>query len=119
MNIWTMGKMKSKWRATAPIAVDPPAQKLWIVVDDVVYHCPSFIREHPGGLQVILSFVGENCSLQFWRFHSKGHMEEVGRPLRIGRTKNVKKRFKEPRLYVGSKRLGSDYWDRGDIIQIK
>jgi len=34
----------------------------WIVVDDVVYDCTSFITDHPGGEQVILSFVGENCS---------------------------------------------------------
>ena len=34
----------------------------WIVVDDIVYDCTSFILDHPGGEQVILSFVGENCS---------------------------------------------------------
>ena len=34
----------------------------WIVVDDIVYDCSSFIMSHPGGEQVILSFVGEDCS---------------------------------------------------------
>ena len=34
----------------------------WIVVDDIVYDCTFFVLDHPGGEQVILSFVGENCS---------------------------------------------------------
>ena len=34
----------------------------WIVVDEIVYDCTSFISDHPGGEQVILSFVGEDCS---------------------------------------------------------
>ncbi len=34
----------------------------WIVVDDIVYDCTFFILDHPGGEQIILSFVGENCS---------------------------------------------------------
>ena len=34
----------------------------WIVVDRIVYDCTGFISEHPGGEQVISSFVGEDCS---------------------------------------------------------
>ena len=34
----------------------------WIVVDAIVYDCTSFISCHPGGEQVIMSFVGEDCS---------------------------------------------------------
>ena len=34
----------------------------WIVVDNIVFDCSSFISDHPGGEQVILSFVGEDCS---------------------------------------------------------
>lgn len=37
----------------------------WIVVDDIVYDCTSFISRHPGGEQVIMSFVGEDCSCMF------------------------------------------------------
>lgn len=34
----------------------------WVVVDAIVHDCTSFISSHPGGEQVILSFVGEDCS---------------------------------------------------------
>lgn len=41
----------------------------WIVVDDIVYDCTSFVSEHPGGKQVILSFVGDNCSCMRSCYH--------------------------------------------------
>jgi hypothetical protein len=82
---------------------------LWIVVDNVVYDCSDFIDEHPGGRQVIASFLGEDCSWQFWRFHGRKVMEKYGLPLRIGRTEGVKNRFEEKAKYVGLRRLGDDY----------
>jgi len=82
----------------------------WIVVDNIVYDCTEFISEHPGGEQVILSFVGEDCSWQFWRFHGKSEMEQYGKELRIGRTSGIANRFKEPTRFVGLSRLGNDDW---------
>jgi cytochrome b involved in lipid metabolism len=82
---------------------------LWIVVDHIVYDCSGFIDDHPGGRQVIVSFVGEDCSWQFWRFHNKEIMQQYGRPLRIGRTQDVKNRFIEPKRYVGLRPLGTDW----------
>jgi hypothetical protein len=83
-----------------------------IVVDEVVYDCSAsgFIHEHPGGEQVILSFVGEDCSWQFWRFHGKNEMEQYGKELRIGRTKGVLNRFAEPVRFVGLSKFGNDEW---------
>lgn len=75
----------------------------WIVVDNIVYDCTKFIKEHPGGETVIRSFIGENCSWQFWRFHSKTIMEQWGRSLRVGRTERILNRFKEPPRYFGSR----------------
>lgn len=75
--------------------------RAWIVVDKIVYDCTKFIREHPGGETVIRSFVGEDCSWQFWPFHDKGIMEEWGRPLRVGRTEGIGNRFKEIPKYFG------------------
>jgi cytochrome b involved in lipid metabolism len=75
----------------------------WIVVDNIVYDCTKFIKEHPGGDTVIRSFIGEDCSWQFGRFHSKAIMEKWGRPLRVGRTEGIVNRFKEPPRYFGSK----------------
>ncbi|OQV03122.1 Cytochrome b5-like Heme/Steroid binding domain-containing protein isoform 2 [Cladophialophora immunda] len=82
----------------------------WIVIDNVVFDCSDFISEHPGGQQVILSFVGEDCSWQFWRLHGKNIMEQYGRALRIGRTEGIKNRFVEPVRYVGLSKLGDDGW---------
>lgn len=86
--------------------------ELWIVVDDVVYDCSVFVDEHPGGVQVIESFRGEECSWQFWRFHNKIHMNDFGRPLRVGRTSGIQNRFKERPRYYGLKKLGhaGDDW---------
>ena len=82
--------------------------RLWIVVDNIVYNCTDFVSEHPGGRTVIQSFHGEDCTWQFWRFHNRTHMWGTGRPLRIGRTAGVTNRFKERPKFVGLKRLGDE-----------
>jgi hypothetical protein len=84
--------------------------KVWIVIENIVYDCTSFISEHPGGEQVIFSFMGHDCSWQFWRFHSKDILDQHGRELRIGRTSGAVNRFKEPPRYVGLSKLGDDDW---------
>ena len=103
-------------RLTVPKADEldkfPQRQDWWIVIDGIVYDCTDFVLEHPGGAQVIASFIGEDCSWQFWRFHSKTIMEEYGRELRIGRTdkENIVKRFQEKKRWAGSRKLGTDEW---------
>lgn len=79
--------------------------RAWIVVDNIVYDCSDFINVHPGGDTVIRSFVGEDCSWQFWRFHSKSIMGRWGRPMRVGRTEGIENRFKEPPRYFGSSKV--------------
>jgi cytochrome b involved in lipid metabolism len=81
---------------------------LWIVIDRIVYDCTAFIHHHPGGETVIKSFTGSDCSWQFWRFHSKNHLEQYGKELRIGRTGKVDNRFREPPMFVGLRRLNDD-----------
>lgn len=85
-------------------------ENLWIVIDTVVYDCSDFVADHPGGQQVIRSFVGEDCSWQFWRFHGQSEMIQHGRPLRIGRTADVPNRFSEIPRYVGLSKNGDDEW---------
>lgn len=96
--------------AGADTETNPDRHDWWIVVDNIVYDCTDFILEHPGGEQVIMSFIGEDCSWQFWRFHSCALMEQYGVPLRIGRTEGVQNRFEEPKRFVGLSRLGRDEW---------
>ncbi|GAQ47403.1 cytochrome b5-like heme/steroid binding domain-containing protein [Aspergillus tubingensis] len=76
-------------------------KRYWIVVDNIVYDCTDYLDEHPGGSTVIRSFVGEDCSWQFWRFHSAAIMKTWGRRLRVGKTKEVHVRYKEPPRFVG------------------
>ena len=76
--------------------------RAWIVVNNIVYDCTDFIQEHPGGDTVIRSFVGEDCSWQFWRFHSKKIMDQWGRTLRVGRTEGIENRYAEPPRFLGS-----------------
>lgn len=84
------------------------SDRLWIVIDNIVLDCTDFVHVHPGGKTVIESFNGEDCSWQFWRFHSRSNMEMDGRPLRIGRTAGVANRFKEKPRFLGLRRLGAD-----------
>jgi cytochrome b involved in lipid metabolism len=81
-----------------------------LVVDNIVYDCTNFMKEHPGGEQVLQSFGGAECSWQFWRFHGQKEMGEFGRPLRVGRTSGMVNKFQEPSKYVGLRRLCHDDW---------
>ncbi|KAF3036207.1 hypothetical protein E8E12_007061 [Didymella heteroderae] len=81
---------------------------LYIVVDDIVYDCTQFVHDHPGGPRVIQSFRGQDCSWQFWRFHSKENMKEWGHPLRVARTQGVKNRWKERPRFVGLRKFGAE-----------
>lgn len=84
--------------------------RLWIVIDEIVYDCSDFTRVHPGGDNVIQSFGGQNCSWQFWRIHSRKHLVESGTALRVGKTKGIANRFKEPKKYIGLRTLDNDEW---------
>ncbi|EXJ72500.1 uncharacterized protein A1O5_05005, partial [Cladophialophora psammophila CBS 110553] len=56
-----------------------------IVIDELVYNCSQFIKEHPGGEAVIRRYAGKDCSLQFWRFHREDQLLEYGAALRVAR----------------------------------
>lgn len=92
---------------------DTSTTPLYIVVDGIVYDCTQFVHDHPGGPRVIQSFRGQDCSWQFWRFHSKEIMKEWGHPLRVARTQGVKNRWKERPRFVGLRKFGAaaeDEW---------
>lgn len=80
----------------------------WLVIENIVYDCTEFIREHPGGPEVLKPFWGSDCTWQFHRFHGKDELEKHGRALRIGRTQGVSNKFKERPRFIGLRRLGGD-----------
>ncbi|KAH7066414.1 cytochrome b5-like heme/steroid binding domain-containing protein [Paraphoma chrysanthemicola] len=94
--------------SASAIATAVMEDKLYIVIDSIVYDCSTFIHEHPGGRRVLESFRGQDCSWQFWRFHSREVMESWSWRLRIGRTEGVKNRWAEKPRWVGLRRLGDD-----------
>lgn len=99
-------------RRPSASASESAAGETWIVINSIVYDCTGFLNSHPGGDAVIRSFQGEDCSWQFWRFHTKQDLERHGRPLRVGRTEGVTNRFREPKKFVGLRTLGADDdWD--------
>jgi cytochrome b involved in lipid metabolism len=87
--------------------------ELWLIIDNIIYDCTDFVSQHPGGSTVINSFVGKDCSWQFWRFHSAEHLRVFGRGLRVGRTKGMKNPFVEGKRWVGLRGLGvgDEEWD--------
>ncbi|QMW32400.1 hypothetical protein G4B84_007831, partial [Aspergillus flavus NRRL3357] len=36
--------------------------EIWLVIDDIVYDCTSFLSGHPGGEAVLRRFAGFDCS---------------------------------------------------------
>ncbi|KAJ4051410.1 hypothetical protein NW761_014775 [Fusarium oxysporum] len=80
---------------------------LWVIIDDIIYDCTEFVHNHPGGARVIESFRGSNCTWQFWRFHSQKDLTDFGRPIRVGRTKGIRNKFKEPPRFVGLRKFWS------------
>ena len=80
------------------------------MIDKIVYDCSDFTRVHPGGDNVIQNFGGQDRSWQFWRIHSCKHLEAFGDTLRVGKTKDIENRFKEPEKYVGPRVVLEKEW---------
>ncbi|KAL3490014.1 cytochrome b5-like heme/steroid binding domain-containing protein [Aspergillus germanicus] len=100
-----LSQLEEEYKSTSSSSSSPSLHSnhlpIWITINNIIYDCTEFIEEHPGGSVVISSFVGQDCSWQFWRFHSRQHLIDYGRALRVGRTEGVRNRFKEPARYVG------------------
>ncbi|KEF51964.1 uncharacterized protein A1O9_11954, partial [Exophiala aquamarina CBS 119918] len=55
-----------------------------LVIDNVIYDCSQFVKEHPGGEAVIRRYAAKDCSLQFWKFHRECHLVKYGPVLQVG-----------------------------------
>ncbi|XP_076291076.1 uncharacterized protein LOC143214219 isoform X1 [Lasioglossum baleicum] len=47
------------------VAWHDTADSCWIVVHDFVYDCTDFLKNHPGGADVILEYAGRDATLAF------------------------------------------------------
>ncbi|KAL2421290.1 hypothetical protein ABEF95_008146 [Exophiala dermatitidis] len=70
---------------------------LWLVIDEVVYDCTSFVDRHPGGDAVIKNFAGKDCSWQFHKIHNLQKTRNWLPYLRVGRTQGVQNLYPEPK----------------------
>ena len=80
--------------------------RLWIVVDNIVLDVTSYICTHPGGQLIIRGFGGQDCTWQWWRFHSRKVWNEIAVTLRVGRTEGIENRHVKPKNFVGLRGLG-------------
>lgn len=67
-------KLKSNWDKsrddTRTITLDEVAwhdtpDDCWLVIYDYVYDCTEFLRNHPGGVDVLLEYAGRDATLAF------------------------------------------------------
>ncbi|KAJ8295663.1 putative cytochrome b5 [Rhodotorula toruloides] len=74
---------------------------LWIIVEDRVYDCTNFLDLHPGGPEVFHQFAGKQCTWQFWKWHSRKHLEPWEESLLIGYTYPVPPNpYPEPKRWI-------------------
>lgn len=74
---------------------------VWIVIEDRVYDCTHFLDKfHPGSPETILGFAGKQCTWQFWKFHSKRHLQLWSSSLLIGYTDPPPNPYPEPPRWI-------------------
>ncbi len=45
----------------------------WVIIDRQIYDVSNYMFVHPGGLQSILKFGGQDCTSEFLRLHRQHH----------------------------------------------
>ena len=56
----------------------------WVSIDGKVFDVSTFIKDHPGGQQILLRQGGTECSELFHEFHNKRVLKKFGAKLYIG-----------------------------------
>lgn len=78
------------------VAWHDTADSCWIVIHDFVYDCTDFLRNHPGGSDVILEYAGRDATLAFiGTGHSKAARSSMERYL-IGELPPEERIFRVP-----------------------
>ena len=60
----------SKMYSISEVKNHATADSAWINVNGQVYHCTSYLKDHPGGTDSILTNVGTDCTEEFEAIHS-------------------------------------------------
>ncbi|BAE62158.1 cytochrome b5-like heme/steroid binding domain-containing protein [Aspergillus flavus] len=73
--------------------------EIWLVIDDIVYDCTSFLSGHPGGEAVLRRFAGFDCSWQYHAIHGERRKVFANKSLeklRVGWTEGVSNPYSKP-----------------------
>ncbi|XP_043470450.1 nitrate reductase [NADH]-like [Leptopilina heterotoma] len=95
------GKSREEEENLQPISLDEVAwhdttDDCWIVVYDYVYDCTDFVKNHPGGQDIILEYAGRDATLAFiGTGHSKVAKQNLERYL-IGELPLSERIFRTP-----------------------
>lgn len=56
----------------------------WIIINDKIYDVTSFLGDHPGGKNILLSVGGQDCTDSFDMFHRPKVLDKYGSNFYIG-----------------------------------
>ncbi|XP_043500055.1 cytochrome b5-like isoform X1 [Polistes fuscatus] len=91
------GSSTIKYYTRAEVAKYNTAKSAWIIIHDKVYDVTNFVKQHPGGEEVVLEHAGRDGTEPFEDIGHSSDAREMMEPYKIGeiveeeRTKNNKK----------------------------
>ena len=56
----------------------------WIIINNKVYDVTSFLSDHPGGKNILLSMGGKDATESFEMFHSSKVLNRYGNNFLVG-----------------------------------
>ena len=66
------------------VALHTTIDDIWLVIDQNVYDITDFIKEHPGGKDILLSFGGHDVTDFFHDLHNPSVLKDIAENYKIG-----------------------------------
>ena len=80
------------------VAKDNKKGDCWVIIRDQVYDVSTFMVDHPGGIESIELYAGQDATEQFELMHQESVLKKYGPPMVIGKLKQNKTGNKVPEL---------------------
>jgi len=61
----------------------------WVIIDNEVYDCTKFLKDHPGGAGAIMLFAGKDATEEFDMLHDRKVIQKYG--IKQGTVKKIGK----------------------------